>query len=738
MLFRRTTDRTEPVTRTDRTPPTFEALEQRLVLAPSPLPQLQDLENTLNSVVRLETNMGTIDVELFNAAAPITIANFLNYVTSGRLDETFFHRSVTNFVIQGGGFSYRGDRAQKLQSIELDPPIVREETGRANLARTVAMARSSELNSATSQFFINLVDNPSLNTSGGGYTVFGRVVAGWSVVQAIAGLDIENLVSNPFFAGPQHGAMGEVPVTSRFDPNDVQRGGLVQLVNAEVIKPADIAAFYGQVLMFPDGRAGTTAVETLRLTNPNATQAAYQVVVRYATGLRDRVVATGTLDARSSTVLVVSDFEDLSSALVRPDAEYSIYVESGATGANTLPVAATWTREDFGSRAVVSLFRPFRYDDGELRAWAFPYVERNSLSVERIHWQNLSPEDSVLTIEVYQNNGIPITIGRTVEGHRKGSLLISDLVGGFEPVSVRIVSSATIAASVADWDLPIDPGYSATPGWMALGVPNAGLTEGVLSSALTGRGFDSALSFVNSTARQAQVVVQFIRTDLRSRHGFSEIIVRVPGWGRLDYPLTRDTTRRIATPGARFTVRYASDQPVAVAFRTEQYRDPRAPAAQQLIGSLIPFQSEVGRGTIFAGGFVDPRRIGSSDSRSLEVLTVWSPYRSWDFKLAFTLTFTFADGTEVTTRSYALKPYSRVQILTGAIRELRTQLRRGPQYHDYAMTINYTNSFRGQSITAGAVAQLTRYDRINGVLFQTYGQNTGDIFRLNNPGFTNP
>lgn len=741
MIFRRTTDRTEPASRTrlaEAQPPTFEALEQRLVLAPSPLPQLSSLESTMNSVVRLETNMGTIDIELFNAAAPITVANFLNYVTSGRLDETFFHRSVNNFVIQGGGFSYRGDRATRLQAVQTDPPIIREETGRSNLARTVAMARTGELNSATSQFFINLVDNLNLNTTAGGYTVFGRVVGGWNIVQSIAGLTIEDLRANAFFSGPHVSAMGEVPVTSAFDPADVQRGGLVQLVNAEVIKPADVAAFFSQSLMFPDGRAGTAAIETLRLTNPNDTRAAFQVVVRYASGLRDKVIASGTLEARASTAVLVSNFEDLASSLVRPDAEYSVFVESGAEGSGTLPVTATWTREDYGSKATVALVRPFRYQDDELRRWAFPYVERNSLSVERIHWQNLSPEDSFLSIDIYKNDGSIITFGRYVEGHRKGSFLLSDLVGGFDPVSVRIVSTATIAASVADWDLPVYAGYSPTPSWMALGVPNAGFTAGVLPSALTGRGYTSVISFVNPTLAQTDVVVQFIRTNLRSRSGFSEIIIRVPGGGRLDYELTSATTRRIARHGARFSIRYTSDQPVAVAFRTEQYREARTPPTQQLLGTLIPFQFEAGRNTTFTGGFVDPRRIGSAANRSLEVLSVWSPYRSPDFKTSFTITFTFADGTSVTTRSYTLKPFTRLNILTGAIKELKTQLRRGPEYHDYTMTINYTNSIRGQTVGIGGIAQLTRYDRINGALYNTYGQNTGEIFRLNNPGFLAP
>jgi cyclophilin family peptidyl-prolyl cis-trans isomerase len=134
--------------------------------------------------VALETSKGRIVLELYPDKAPETVENFLGYVKSGFFDGTVFHRVIQNFMIQGGGFS--PDMKQK----ETRAPIVNEaQTGLKNERGTVAMARTNDPNSATSQFFINTVNNASLdyqNTRNPGYAAFGRVVEGMDVVDAIA------------------------------------------------------------------------------------------------------------------------------------------------------------------------------------------------------------------------------------------------------------------------------------------------------------------------------------------------------------------------------------------------------------------------------------------------------------------------------------------------------------------------------------------------------------------------
>nr|WP_320116888.1 peptidylprolyl isomerase [uncultured Desulfuromonas sp.] len=134
----------------------------------------------------MTTNYGTITIELDDRHAPLSTANFLRYVDGGFYNGTIFHRVIPGFMIQGGGFTQKIDRKITRQ------PITNEATnGLKNLRGTIAMARTGQVDSATSQFFINLVDNAFLDhktktARGYGYAVFGKVVEGMDVVDKIA------------------------------------------------------------------------------------------------------------------------------------------------------------------------------------------------------------------------------------------------------------------------------------------------------------------------------------------------------------------------------------------------------------------------------------------------------------------------------------------------------------------------------------------------------------------------
>lgn len=137
------------------------------------------------TVVEMKTNVGTIQLELNDEKAPATVDNFLKYVDAGFYDGTIFHRVIGNFMIQGGGF----DKTEKRK--ETRDPIKNEAAnGLKNIKGTIAMARTGVVDSATSQFFINLVDNAFLNHRGNsartfGYAVFGHVITGMDVVEKI-------------------------------------------------------------------------------------------------------------------------------------------------------------------------------------------------------------------------------------------------------------------------------------------------------------------------------------------------------------------------------------------------------------------------------------------------------------------------------------------------------------------------------------------------------------------------
>lgn len=167
--------------------------------------------------VELATSRGTITVELDPVRAPITVANFLAHVRAGHYDGTIIHRVVPGFVIQGGGWTPELVERAKLDAAAGRPdPLIKNEwqsSGLKNLRGTIAMAREKDPDSATREFYFNLVDNTKLDTprevsGGAGYAVFGRVVSGMEVVDAIATITTQSRT----VAGVTDGSMENVPV----------------------------------------------------------------------------------------------------------------------------------------------------------------------------------------------------------------------------------------------------------------------------------------------------------------------------------------------------------------------------------------------------------------------------------------------------------------------------------------------------------------------------------------------
>ncbi len=140
-----------------------------------------------NPMVHMTTSLGDLTIELYPDEAPETVENFLQYTDQGFYDGTIFHRVIPGFVLQGGGFTPDMERKTT------EEPIRNEaDNGLRNLRGTLSMARLPEPHSATSQFFVNLADNPHLDHQGSaqwGYAVFGKVVEGMDVIDAIAGVE---------------------------------------------------------------------------------------------------------------------------------------------------------------------------------------------------------------------------------------------------------------------------------------------------------------------------------------------------------------------------------------------------------------------------------------------------------------------------------------------------------------------------------------------------------------------
>ncbi|MGB5180051.1 MAG: peptidylprolyl isomerase [Gammaproteobacteria bacterium] len=142
--------------------------------------------------VRVQTDLGSFDIELFDTVAPLTVANFMNYVNDGDYDGTFIHRSAPDFVLQMGGYIFEPDQGDFFgdgtSQIPTDPPVINE-FWMSNIRGTIAMAKSpGDPNSATSEFFINLADNSeNLDNQNGGFTVFAQVIDGMDVIDSIVG-----------------------------------------------------------------------------------------------------------------------------------------------------------------------------------------------------------------------------------------------------------------------------------------------------------------------------------------------------------------------------------------------------------------------------------------------------------------------------------------------------------------------------------------------------------------------
>lgn len=506
----------------------MERLEQRSLMANSPFPLISDLVNPNDTVVRLQTNFGDIDFELFDNAAPITVANFLKYVRDGDFDQSFFHRYAVNtqgtpspsddtpFVIQGGyarlhnpvttgpfAGTSTDNSARAWEPIPTDAPITNE-FNQANLIRTVAMARlGGQPNSATSQFFINLANNTNLDTVDGGFTVFGRVAtdASWSVVQSIiTGLTVS----------AQGGTFNELPTRtgSGFSATNVTGDQLVTIRDAEVIKPNGVAAFYTYRVYYPEGFAGGRINEFLPLANPGSTTVNYQIVVRSETRdplpspladfwYRDKVITTGSIGANRRAGVTISRFQSPSTNLVpRQGKPYGI--EVWATG----PIDAMLSHYDFGSSTIEAFSR------STATMWTLPDIRKGTDINDFVVWQNTADVKANLTLRFYQENGAtPIEVMVSTEAFRRGGLSIANVSQlGAGSYSLQITSDQPLVAAVTHYKTSgADKG-----GATQLGIIGAGASRGLLplaSGGPAGSGIGDTLSLLNPNGSGAIVTI---------------------------------------------------------------------------------------------------------------------------------------------------------------------------------------------------------------------------------------
>jgi cyclophilin family peptidyl-prolyl cis-trans isomerase len=240
----------------------------------------------VNSLVRFNTSEGAIEVELFDRQTPLTVANFLNYVTRGDYTSSIFHRLVSGFVLQGGGFRFVSTpTGSTLPAVATDPPVLNE-PGISNLRGTIAMAKlGGDPNSATSQWFFNLGDNSAnLDNQNGGFTVFGQVTTGQDVIDRLAEYVIRN----------QGGVFNEIPMQnyngSNF-PTDTVFSNFAGINNINLIRRSDRLTFSVVANDNPGLVTASVAGNNLTLTYAAGQTGTANITIR-ATDLEGQFVET--------------------------------------------------------------------------------------------------------------------------------------------------------------------------------------------------------------------------------------------------------------------------------------------------------------------------------------------------------------------------------------------------------------------------------------------------------------
>ncbi len=709
--------------------PMLETLEPRLVLAGSPLPEVGDLLDPTNSVVRFETPAGDIDLELFDALAPVTVENFKTYVRDGDYDSSIFHRLVSGFVLQGGGFRFVGEDSNRDSVLDgetdvpTDAPIVNEfSSSRSNIERTIAMAKlGGDPDSATSQWFINLDDNSAnLDNQNGGFTVFGRVLNddSWTVVQTLAAYGTENV-------GLANGALSQVPVAP--GSGQIYNGDTLAFINdAEIIKDGPADVFYTETVYYAEGFSGSTINEFLPIGNPNSETVFFQVIARSEVSqpdpddgsdfwFRDRVISTGSIAALTRGGITISQFTPGTGApgvndLLPQGVPYALEVRS------TLPISANLSHFDFGS-ATGETFT------GVLDTnWAFGEARKDTSGgrFEFVVWQNPNPDPVTLDLTFYVDGESAQTFQFTTEGYRRGGLAFNDFASIADGSTFALEISATdnILAALTRFDqTQASPQGSSSPG-----IPGDASIRGVLPMASIGDDADHVISVINPGNTVAVVRFTLEFDDARSSRTATPLII--PPRMRQTFDLA--TVSGLQNPDA-FTVLYDSNAEIyAASLHTDRFVV-NGDAISDTTGTPVAITGATE--ILFAEGFIDPARAGND---IFETITIYNPNTTFFGTTNQTVTVDvniyYTDGF-VLTESLSIDANERVDL---EMHNLASVLSQGTDNGRFFFSIEIVASLP-------VVAQMVHYDLTLGALqpsggFATLGTPAAGEIRLTDLG----
>jgi cyclophilin family peptidyl-prolyl cis-trans isomerase len=240
-----------------------------------------------NTKVRFNTSAGPVNIELFDRQAPKTVANFLNYVRDGDYTDSIFHRSMSGFVLQGGGFQFTASPAPHLTAIPTDPPVQNEPdpVNRSNLRGTLAMAKlGGDPNSATDQFFFNLGNNAAnLDAQNGGFTVFGKVAtaADQAVVDQLAAIPTQNKGTAAALPASQQGTFTNIPLVNYSGasfPTDTTEANFATINGATIVSQTEALTY--TVVGNTNPAVATPTVTNNRLSSQGGTAGSTTLTIR--------------------------------------------------------------------------------------------------------------------------------------------------------------------------------------------------------------------------------------------------------------------------------------------------------------------------------------------------------------------------------------------------------------------------------------------------------------------------
>jgi peptidyl-prolyl cis-trans isomerase A (cyclophilin A) len=665
----------------------FEALEPRLALYAAPFltdfPDMSEMASAQNTIVRMQTPLGFIDIELYDragptgaTAAPNTVENFLRYIAAGRYENVFFHRLVSNFVLQGGGWHLEPGE-QTARPVETFSPIADEiDPQRKNETRTIAMALSGP-NSATSQFFINLVDNQHLD---GQFTVFGRVINGWDVVQTITGLQRRNLTN--LLPQGQSGGGFEYPITGSANTD------VVSILDIDVIKPAGTDQFFEHALYFPDGYRSGRSTNTVDLVNLDVNvNSRYEVIARFETGARDVVIASGVLEPGAHLSLPIFAAGNPALDKIRGGAPFGYEVRA------TRPIAASLHHTDFNATTSESFINPRDFDEADLREWSFALGQKGPGVPSFLVWQNISDQPASLTITFVSETGATHQMTQSLDAFRRGGLNLN-LVPGVPDgaYSATIASNQPIVAALSQ--------YRTSPGRAAIemGTIRGGDVQGVLPGALIPGAGQSLISVALPQSPTTPVVIdfQFILSD--------GTVINSPALFTLDSNMRRRDVDLSAAHGGLpnddlFTIRY-------------RVRDDAAPVSVSYL-SLVhgqtmrsSFQTVSSQEVFFASGFSNPDSPGAA-----EFISIYNPHVEPGVVMVIRVRFHFADEV-VEAHSQALGAGESAHLAIRSLTEVMQRINAGQ--HAYGITVSADIRKLGHEVPGAIFAQFMRLDELNG------------------------